>query len=79
MKFWVRKTSSRDQCGFIKKIETLDELVRFLRSQGNSLILAENPYYKEKPFPNKAAWEQMKKSGRLNCKYEIEIYDDYRE
>lgn len=71
MKFAISYTSE-DEKKNIKNFKTLKDLILFMESVGHPLIIQKNFSYGEEP--NKYVSKEC-----TEAKYEIEIYDSYRE
>ena len=80
MKFLVTRTSD-DSLGKVKTINTLEELLNFMREQKQPLIIMNNFFYKEDAAKIADTYEITIQQAIQLCasQYEIEIYDDYRE
>lgn len=79
MKFYITSTSEYcfPQNGKVLNIDTLEDLITFFRAINQPLILDKNFYTCDTMI---AYGCSRKKAEEIaDCKYSIEIYDDYRE
>lgn len=79
MKFVITRTSSDDYIG-VKNFSTIEELMHFMHTQKNPLIIGTNIAFNE---DIKIVREYCSRGVNANeivaTQYSIEIYDDYRE
>lgn len=80
MKFYITQTSDSDYAE-VEEINTIEELLTFCKNHGNCLCLYPNWSTSENDVVDMISWGVSEEKAKeiSSCKYQIEIYDDWRE